>query len=68
MLCGPRNLLLLRPSVSLQRRSGPVRCAFRAPAGGRDPEEPDGEDQQEGPRQAVLSTRPRPGVHKPALS
>nr|KAF6285152.1 acyl-CoA synthetase family member 3 [Myotis myotis] len=41
-----------------QRRPGPVCCALGAAAGGGDPKEPDGEDQQEGPGQAVLPAQP----------
>lgn len=44
--------------LSLQRRPGPIRRAFGAPAGRGDPKEPDGEDQQEGPGQTVLPAQP----------
>lgn len=56
-LPGP-EFLPLRPCLSLQRCPGPICRALGALAGRRDPKEPDGEDQQEGPCQAVLPAQP----------
>lgn len=52
--CPGPKLLPLRAFLSSQGRPGPVCCALGVPAGGGDPTEPDGEDQQERPGQAVL--------------
>ncbi|XP_022367251.1 acyl-CoA synthetase family member 3, mitochondrial isoform X4 [Enhydra lutris kenyoni] len=51
---GKRRLSKRVQSSGNEGCPGPVCCALGVPAGGGDPAEPDGEDQQEGPRQAVL--------------